>query len=34
MAIGDFNNDGYVDFITGRVKGIIRLFVNNEKSKI
>jgi hypothetical protein len=29
MTVGDFNNDGYDDFITGGVQGNIRLFLNN-----
>lgn len=28
MTSGDFNNDGYDDFITGGVQGMIRLFIN------
>ncbi|RLF57533.1 MAG: hypothetical protein DRN27_07605 [Thermoplasmata archaeon] len=28
ITVGDFNNDGYDDFITGGVHGIIRLFLN------
>jgi len=28
--VGDFNNDGKTDFITGGVQGVVRLFVNNN----
>jgi len=31
MTVGDFNNDGYEDFITGGVQGDIRLFLNNDQ---
>lgn len=31
MTIGDFNNDGNMDFITGGVQGNIRLFLNNDQ---
>lgn len=31
MTVGDFNNDGYEDFITGGVQGNIRLFLNNDQ---
>ena len=30
MTVGDFNDDGYEDFITGGVQGVIRLFLNNQ----
>ena len=30
LAVGDFNNDGQQDFLTGGVQGVIRLFVNNN----
>lgn len=29
LTVGDFNNDGYDDFITGGVQGVVRLFINN-----
>lgn len=31
MTVGDFNNNGYDDFITGGVQGNIRLFLNNHQ---
>lgn len=33
MCAGDFNNDGYIDFITGGVQGIVRLFISNQNLK-
>lgn len=32
MTVGDFNNDGYDDFITGGVQGDIRLFLNKYQN--
>lgn len=32
MTVGDFNNDGYDDFITGGVQGNIRLFLNKYQN--
>lgn len=30
LATADFNNDGYPDFVSGGVQGIIRLFINDR----
>ena len=30
FAVGDFDNDGQEDFLSGGVQGVIRLFVNNN----
>jgi hypothetical protein len=30
LASGDFDNDGYDDFVVGGVQGVVRLFINNH----
>ncbi len=30
LTTADFNNDGYDDFVTGGVQGVVRLFINNH----
>ena len=34
LAVGDFNNDGYMDFVAGGLSGIIRLFINNHSQPL
>ena len=34
LAVGDFNNDGYMDFIAGGLSGTIRLFINNHSEPL